>query len=140
MFTIDTSTSFGSRVTRQLADELVLWLTTVGKSGVPHPNPVWFLRTGSEILVFSQRGKAKLHNIAANPSVALNFNATHTGGDVGVISGDALVDENGPTDAERAEYDKKYAAGLAGLQMSPEQFHQEYPVLIRITPAKLRGF
>jgi PPOX class probable F420-dependent enzyme len=139
MFTIDTSTSLGSRVTKQLADELILWLTTVGKSAAPRPNPVWFLWTGSEILVFSQRGKAKLHNIAANPNVATNFNATHTGGDVGVISGEALVDESGPTDAERSAYDVKYVDQMAGLNMSPEQFHQEYPVLIRITPAKLRG-
>jgi hypothetical protein len=69
MFTIDTSTSLGSRVAKRLADELIFWLTTVGRSGAPHPNPVWFLWTGSEM-----------------------------------------------------------------------QFHQEYPVLIRITPAKLRGF
>ncbi|MDX6293184.1 MAG: hypothetical protein QOH50_2259 [Kribbellaceae bacterium] len=140
MFTIDTSTSFGSRVKKQLADELILWLTTVGKSAAPHPTPVWFLWTGSEILVFSQRGKAKLHNIAVNPSVATNFNATHGGGDIGVIGGQALVDEGGPTDAERAEYDEKYVEQMAGQNMSPEQFHQEYPVLIRITPAKLRGF
>jgi PPOX class probable F420-dependent enzyme len=140
MFTIDTSTSFGGRVAKQLADELILWLTTVGRSGAPHPNPVWFLWTGSEILVFSQRGKAKLHNIAANPSVAANFNATHTGGDIGVISGAALVDDKGPTDAERSAYDKKYTDQMAGLNMSPEEFHQEYPVLIRITPATLRGF
>jgi PPOX class probable F420-dependent enzyme len=140
MFTIDTSTSFGSRVAKRLADELILWLTTVGRSGAPHPNPVWFLWTGSEILVFSQRGKAKLQNIAANPSVATNFNATDTGGDVCVINGAALVDENGPTDAERSVYDEKYADAIAGLNMSPEHFHQEYPVLIRITPAKLRGF
>jgi Pyridoxamine 5'-phosphate oxidase len=57
MFTIDTSTSLGSRVAKRLADELIFWLTTVGRSGAPHPNPVWFLWTGSEILVFSQRGK-----------------------------------------------------------------------------------
>jgi PPOX class probable F420-dependent enzyme len=140
MFTIDTSSSFGSRVAKRLADELILWLTTVGGSGAPHPNPVWFLWTGSEILVFSQRGRAKLHNIAANPSVAANFNATRTGGDVVVINGAALVDQNGPTDAEKAAYDKKYADQMAGLNMSPEQVHQEYAVLIRITPAKLRGF
>ena len=140
MFTIDTSTSFGSRVTKQLADEVIMWLTTVGRSGAPHPTPVWFLWTGSEILVFSQRGKAKLHNIAANPNVATNFNATHTGGDIGVINGAAQLDENGPTDAERSVYDEKYVDQMAGLNMSPEQFHQEYPLLIRITPDKLRGF
>lgn len=140
MFTIDTSSGFGARVHRQLADETIIWLTTVGRSGTPAPNPVWFLWTGAEILVFSQRGKVKLHNIAANRVVALNFNATHTGGDVGVITGDAVVDDNGPSDADRAAYDEKYAEAMADLKLTPEQFHQDYSVLIRITPARLRGF
>ena len=59
MFTIDNSTEFGARIERQLNDELVIWLTTVGKSGTPQPNPVWFSWNGAEILVFSQPGKAK---------------------------------------------------------------------------------
>jgi PPOX class probable F420-dependent enzyme len=140
MITIDNSSGFGARIARQLGDELVLWLTTVGKSGTPAPNPVWFLWNGEQILVFSQAGKAKLHNIASNPRVSLNFNATHTGGDVGVISGEAVIDEKPATDEELAAYASKYAEGLAGLDMTPEQFHRDYPVLVRITPDKLRGF
>ncbi|TDO44340.1 PPOX class probable F420-dependent enzyme [Kribbella sp. VKM Ac-2527] len=140
MFTIDTNTGFGARIEKQLANEDVVWLTTVGRSGTPAPNPVWFTWTGREILVFSQAAKAKVHKIAANGRVAVNFNATHTGGDVGVITGEAVIDEAGPTADELADYDAKYASGLAGLDMPAEQFHREYPVLIRITPEKLRGF
>ncbi|GAA1569769.1 hypothetical protein GCM10009789_24080 [Kribbella sancticallisti] len=140
MFSIDTSTDFGARITKQLDNEQVLWLTTVGKSGTPAPNPVWFLWNGKEVLIFSQSGKAKVHNVVANPRVALNFNATHTGGDVGVLTGDAVVDESHSTAEELDTYNTKYAEGLAGLNMSTDQFHADYPVLIRITPDKLRGF
>lgn len=140
MFTIDTSTEFGTRITRQLNDELVLWLTTVAKSGTPAPNPVWFHFTGEHILIFSQPGTAKVRHLEAGPRVSLSFNATHTGGDVGVITGDAVIDEKGATDEELAAYDQKYADGLAGLSMTPAQFHDDYTVLIRITPDKLRGF
>ena len=80
MIDLDTSTAFGKRIARQLDDEQVLWLTTVGKSGTPAPTPVWFLWHDGEILISSQPDKAKLHNIAARPQVALNFNATHTRG------------------------------------------------------------
>jgi hypothetical protein len=45
------------------------------------------------------------------------------------ISGDAL-----------AAYNTKYADDIAGLGMSPDQFHASYSVLIRISPRKLRGF
>ncbi|MEV6288105.1 TIGR03667 family PPOX class F420-dependent oxidoreductase [Kribbella sp. NPDC051770] len=140
MFTIDTSDAFGARIAKQLAGEQVVWLTTVGKSGTPAPNPVWFHWNGREVLVFSQAGKAKVHNVERSPRVALHFNATFTGGDVGVISGDARVDAGGATAEELEVYNAKYAEGLAGLGMSTEDFHRDYPVLIRITPDKLRGF
>jgi PPOX class probable F420-dependent enzyme len=140
MFMIDTSTAFGARMRDRLDNEKVVWLTTVGRSGTPQPNPVWFLFTGDQIIMFSEPGKAKLHNLQARPAVALNFNATPTGSDIGVITGAAVIDENGPSADELAAYDAKYADDIAGLNLTPEQFHQAYSVLVRIAPAKLRGF
>jgi len=140
MFTIDTSTEFGGRIRTRLTDETVLWLTTLGKSGTPQPNPVWFYWNGQEIVICSQAGKAKVHNIENSGSVALNFNATETGGDVVVITGEAAVDHVGLSEEERISYDEKYEKDLHGLGMTAEQFHKEYPVVIRITPAKVRGF
>jgi PPOX class probable F420-dependent enzyme len=140
MFSIDTSTDFGKRIARQLDDEIVVWLTTVGTTGTPAPTPVWFLWHDGELLISSQPDKAKLRNITARPQVALNFNATHTGGDVGVISGTAVVDEQPLSGDALAAYNAKYAGDIAGLGMTPDGFHQDYSVLIRITPEKLRGF
>lgn len=140
MFTIDSSTGFGKRITRQLDDERVVWLTTVGKSGTPAPNPVWFLWHNGGILISSQPNQAKLHNVADHPQVAVNFNATHGGGDVGVISGTAVVDSDPITDDARAAYDAKYRTDIERLGMTTDQFHASYSVLIRITPNKLRGF
>lgn len=140
MISIDTSTDFGKRITRQLDDERVVWLTTVGKSGTPAPNPVWFLWYDDQLLICSQPDRAKLHNVGANPRVALNFNATHTGGDVGVISGTAVIDDNPISGGELSAYNDKYADDIARLGMTNDQFHAGYSVLIRITPDKLRGF
>ena len=140
MITIDTSTKFGRRIARQLDDEVVVWLTTVGSSGTPAPRPVWFLWRDGEILVASQRGTAKLGHLRTNSLVSLNFNATHSGGDVGVISGTAVIDGNPITGDELTAYNTKYATEIANLGMTPAQFHADYSVLIRITPQKLRGF
>jgi PPOX class probable F420-dependent enzyme len=140
MITIDTSTGFGKRIARQLDDERVLWLTTVDKSGTPVPTPVWFLWYDDQLLISSQPDKAKLRNIAANPRVALNFNATHSGGDVGVISGTAVVDDDPLTGDALAAYNNKYGDDIAHLGMTNEQFHADYSVVIRVTPDKLRGF
>jgi PPOX class probable F420-dependent enzyme len=140
MFTIDTSTRFGKRIARQLDDERVVWLTTVAASGTPAPTPVWFLWRDDEILIASEPVKAKLRNIAAHPQVSLNFNATHTGGDVGVITGTAVIESEPLSGDALAAYNAKYADNIAGLGMTPDQFHASYSVLIRITPRKLRGF
>jgi PPOX class probable F420-dependent enzyme len=140
MFSIDTSTGFGARIARQLDDEVVIWLTTVAQSGTPAPTPVWFLWNGAEILIASQPDKAKLRNISARPNVSANFNATHVGGDVGVLNGAAVIDEKGLSDEERAAYTAKYERPIAGLGLTPAQFFDSYSVLIRITPDKLRGF
>jgi PPOX class probable F420-dependent enzyme len=140
MFTIDTSTGFGRRIIRQLDEEIVVWLTTVGRSGTPAPKPVWFLWYDGEILVCSEPGKAKLAHIADHPQVSLNFNATHAGGEVGVISGRAAIATDQLTEAELAAYDTKYATDIQRIGMTPDQFHAAYSVLVRITPEKLRGF
>lgn len=140
MGVIDTSTDLGARAARRLQEEPVVWLTTVDPHGTPQPTPVWFLRSGDEIVVASQPAKAKLRNVRANPRVALNLNSTRSGDDVVVLVGEAVVDGAGLSGAERAAYDEKYAEGMRSLDLSAEQFHAEYSVIVRVTPEKLRGF
>ncbi|MEV6135862.1 TIGR03667 family PPOX class F420-dependent oxidoreductase [Nocardia sp. NPDC051990] len=137
---VDTGTAFGARVADRLEREHVIWLTTVGGSGTPQPNPVWFQWRDGEFLIFSQADKPKLRNIARNPRVSLHLNSTATGGDVVVLTGTARIDEAGPTPAEVAEFTAKYTEGLASLSMTEEQFHADYSVAVRITPDRLRGF
>ena len=108
MISIDTSTGFGARIARQLDDEVVIWLTTVASSGTPAPTPVWFLWYGEEILISSQPEKAKLRNISARPNVAANFNATHSGGDVGVLTGTAVIDEKARLSKLEVELDQAW--------------------------------
>ena len=46
---IDTTTDFGAHVAKHLADDQVVWLTTVRANGIPEPSPVWFLWDGEAI-------------------------------------------------------------------------------------------
>src|SRR4051794_41821696 len=119
MFTIDTSTRFGKRIARQLDDERVVWLTTVAASGTPAPTPVWFLWRDDEILIGSEPGKAKLRNIAAHPQVSVNFNATHTGGDVGVITGTAVIQSAPPSGGALPAYNAKDPRDTPGAGGTP---------------------
>ncbi|WP_431953432.1 TIGR03667 family PPOX class F420-dependent oxidoreductase [Nocardia lijiangensis] len=137
---VDTSTEFGAKVAERLGREFVLWLTTVGPSGTPQPNPVWFQWRDGEFLLFSQPDKAKVRNIARNPRVSLNLNSTDNGSEVVVLTGTARIAEEWPSDDEIASYTEKYTEGLVDIKMSVAEFYAEYSVPIRITPDRLRGF
>ncbi|MFI6870252.1 TIGR03667 family PPOX class F420-dependent oxidoreductase [Nocardia sp. NPDC050406] len=137
---VDTSTKFGAHVAERLGRDTVAWLSTVGPSGTPQPNPVWFLWDGTDFLVFSQPEQPKLRNIARNPRISLHLNSTEHGGDVVVLTGDAKVDPAGPTPEEIEAYSAKYTRGFVDIKMTAEEFYASYSVLIRITPDRLRGF
>jgi len=140
MLTIDRESEFGQRVLRRLEQEEVVWLTTCHPDGTPQPSPVWFHWDGESVLIYSQPDTPKLRNIAANPRVALNFNATSTGGDVVVLTGTAEVAADGPPSTDVPAYTEKYRSGIAGLGSDPDAFAAEYAVPIRVTPTRLRGF
>ncbi|MFI6215381.1 TIGR03667 family PPOX class F420-dependent oxidoreductase [Nocardia brasiliensis] len=137
---LDPGTDFGARVAERLGTEQVIWLTTVGATGTPQPNPVWFQWRDDEFLLFSKPDQAKLRNLVRNPRVALHLNSTPHGGDVVVFTGTARIDENAPSAAEVAAFTTKYRDGLADLSMSAEQFYAEYSAVVRIRPDRLRGF
>ncbi len=137
---IDFSTDHGQRALEQLQTEPVIWLTTVGASGTPQPNPVWFLYQDGAIYVYNQTIAARLKNIARNEHVSLNFNTAPDGEDVTVLTGTAVVDEAYAKVIENADYVAKYADGMDHIGSSPERMSTEYPVVIRITPTTLRGW
>ncbi|MEU8896794.1 TIGR03667 family PPOX class F420-dependent oxidoreductase [Nocardia sp. NPDC048505] len=136
---VDPATPLGAKVAPRLEQESLIWLTTVGASGTPQPNPVWFQWRAGEFLLFSEPGQAKVRNIARNPRVSLNLN-TAGGYDVAVLTGDARIDETTPAAAELTAYAAKYADGLKSLKLSAEEFFATYSVAIRVTPDRLRGF
>jgi PPOX class probable F420-dependent enzyme len=136
---IDTSSEFGARVARRLAEETIGWLTTVSADGTPQPSPVWFLWDGETALIYSQPNTPKLRHIAANAHVSLNLDGNGRGGDIIILTGEAAIDESAPKSADLPAYQQKYAAGIRQLGMTAESFANAYSVPIRFRPAKLRG-
>jgi PPOX class probable F420-dependent enzyme len=139
MLNIDPNTAFGARVERRLADELVIWLTTVRVNMTPDPSLVWFWWDEQTFLIYSKPDTQKLRNIARNPTVALNFDSDGQGGNVIVITGTARIDEQAPPVHQHPEYARKYAAKISGMGLTAESFGRSYSVAIRVTPTKLRG-
>jgi PPOX class probable F420-dependent enzyme len=124
----------------RLRDEQAVWLVTVTPNGEPSPTPVWFVWDGSTFLIYSQRSKPKVRNIASNPNVALHFNADHEGEQVFVLSGQAALDRSAPTILENPAYLEKYAEGIPSIGMTPETVSEEYSEPIRVEPRSFRSW
>jgi len=138
---IDLNSDFGRAVQGHLKDQYAIWLTTVDSSLTPQPRPVWFIWQEDSFLIFSQAKAHKIAHIKKNPKVALNFNTDETGDKhVIVFRGEAFIDLDCQPAHQVPAYVEKYKEGIAGLDMTPEQFSMEYSVAIRIRPAEVRGW
>jgi PPOX class probable F420-dependent enzyme len=136
----DLTSRFGRHVNRRLRQEKIIWLTTVDSHDTPQPRPVWFHWDDKTILIFSEKGKAKLRHIARNPRVSLNFNTDEDGGDVAVIIGNARVLGDSPASSRIQAYMRKYREGIKSLDMTEAEFRDAYTVPILVTPESMRGF
>jgi PPOX class probable F420-dependent enzyme len=137
-FTIPDS-AFGDRVQSRLANEVVGWLTTVDPDGTPRPSPIWFLWDGESMLIYSKDGTSRTRNLARDPACSFNFDGNGTGGDIVVLEGTAVVSQDPPV-TEVPTYLEKYREQIPRIGMDPGTFAMGYPVPIRFTPDRLRGF
>ncbi len=137
---LDTTSEWGRHVERRLQQETVIWLTTVGGNGTPHPSPVWFLWDGTSFLIFSKPDMPKLRNVAANPHVALNLDGDGRGGDIVIFNGMAEIPADVPPSDQVPAYQEKYAAEIARIGYTPASFAETYSVAVRVTPSKVRRF
>ncbi len=138
---IDLTSKFGRAVKQHLEDQYVIWLTTVDSNLTPQPRPVWFIWQDDAFLIFSQAKAHKVSHIKKNPKVALHFNTDETGDKhVIVFVGEAMIEQNHPPAHQVPAYFKKYKGGIANLDMTPEDFSQDFSVAIKIKPAEVRGW
>lgn len=144
MFEIDTSTDFWSACGAPPPRRPDRRLTPFGADGTPQPSPVWFLWDGDTALIYSQPSTPKLRNIEQRPRVSLHFNCTPTGGDVVILTGDALVEPAAAPANANSAYVDKYAVGIQGIGiqgigMTLDAFAQSFSVAIRVRPTSLRS-
>lgn len=133
--------AFGNRVRARLREERVIWLTTVAADGTPQPNPVWFYWDGGDtLLIYNRPGAHRLAHLRARPRLAMHFDGNGKGGDVVVITGAASVDDDVPPPHEHPEYAAKYRDSMIRVSGRVEDFSRQYPVPLRVTIAKVRGF
>lgn len=128
------------RFAEKLANELVVWLTTVRHDGQPQTSPVWFAWDDGSFLIYSRAGQQKVRNILGNPRVALALEQDGTGSDVATLEGRALIDEEAPPADEVGAYVAKYGPRMEAISGSEEAFAKDYRVAIRVEVTRRRTF
>jgi len=144
MVALDESLPGAAHAADRLRSDEMIWLTTVRADGQPQTSAVWFHWDGADFLLFSQPTAAKLRNIADDPRVSLNLNATSYGTDLVIVEARAEVMPDyasGPwPDQERmGAYYAKYERSLREqLGSSPEEMAAAFSTALRITPSRWR--
>jgi PPOX class probable F420-dependent enzyme len=121
-----------------LRDDIILWLTTATSEGQPQSSPVWFLWEDGSFLIYSQSGKPKLRNIAANPRVSVHLRGTEDGGEIATFDATAeILPDAAPADRVPAYVDK-YRSQIRANGWSVRSFAEDYSQPIRVTPTAAR--
>jgi PPOX class probable F420-dependent enzyme len=136
---IDTSSAFGRRAERRLREEVIAWLVTVSRSGMPRPVPVWFLWEGESFLIYSRPDSPKVRNIERNPRVALHLDGNGRGGDIVVVTGEAAVSSDDPSADQVPAYVEKYRELIDRNGWTAHSFASDYSLPIRVRFGALHG-
>lgn len=129
-----------ARVRRFLAEEPVLWLSTVRPDGTPHIVPIWFWWDGEAILVFSKPDARKVRNLRANPAAMLAVGDADDDFDVALLEGRATLLTSTTAEMMPAAHVHKYADRMAAIGLSPAEYAATYSQVIRIVPTRYLGW
>ncbi|MGZ4130101.1 MAG: TIGR03667 family PPOX class F420-dependent oxidoreductase [Actinomycetota bacterium] len=138
MVSLDLDDPKHARADEKLRHEIAVWLTTVTSDGQPQSTPVWFYWDGATFLFFSQPGRPKLANIAADPKVSLHLVGDPEGEDVVTIEGVAALDPAAPPLDAIPAYVEKYRSAIDGFGWTPSSMAGDYSVAVRVTPTRFR--
>jgi PPOX class probable F420-dependent enzyme len=123
------------RVLPMLAEEPVVWLSTVRPDGTPHLVPTWFLWDGEALLVWSKPDAVKVRNLRANPRLMVAVGDPHADFNVGLI--EAAAELGGPeTSTIPDAFFAKYRSNLAEAGLDPAAFRATYTQVVRIMPTR----
>ncbi|WP_431233391.1 TIGR03667 family PPOX class F420-dependent oxidoreductase [Mycolicibacterium psychrotolerans] len=104
------ATELDQEVRDRLVGDNFGWLTTVAKSGQPVPKLVWFYFDGTDVIVYTAPGSAKVRHIGSHPRVSLNLDSSGDGGGIIVVGGPATIDSEDADPRDDAAFWAKYGA------------------------------
>jgi PPOX class probable F420-dependent enzyme len=124
-----------ARIDRLLSTESTVWLSTVRPDGTPHIVPIWFSWDGELLFIASKPGAVKVRNLRDKPQLMVALGEPDEDFDVGLLEAIAELPDATTSELLPAGHLEKYAAQLAELGLSADEYCETYsqPILIRPT-------
>src|SRR5215469_6850431 len=117
---LDLSRERDAHIAERLRDDSIIWLGSVRPDGRPHLVAVWFLWTGTDLLVFSKPNRQKTRNLRQNSRVVLAVGDTNHGVDSITLEGVAAMVDDLTINCTLPAYVAKYGADIKGIGYTPE--------------------
>lgn len=127
------------QVAERLDQELIIWITAVRADGQPQSAPVWFVREGDEIRIWSMEGQ-RITNLSQNPKVSLHVNDDGRGDNIVIIEAEAAIDRAAGPGSANPEFARRYQPVLDSYEQTWEWFDRGYPIPLRIRPTRIRAW
>ena len=126
-------------VVDQLDRDLVGWLTTVNRNLQPQSSPIWYLRVGTDLMIYSRADATRITNLATNSNVAFNLRGDKQGDTIVSLEGVAVIEPDSPTPLRVPEYLAKYGDEIVRLGWTNETFDRDFSLPIRINVKRVRN-
>ncbi|MEX0700290.1 MAG: pyridoxamine 5'-phosphate oxidase family protein [Acidimicrobiia bacterium] len=126
-------------VAKRLDKDLIIWITTVRADGQPQSAPVWYVRDGDDIRIWSMDGQ-RITNLRHNTRVSLHLNDDGRGDNIVIIEAEASIDQSAGPGSAHPEFARRYQPVLDSYQRTWDWFDRDYPVPLRIRPTRIRAW
>jgi PPOX class probable F420-dependent enzyme len=117
---------------RKLANDRVVWLTTIRPDGSPASRPVWFVWRAPELLVYSEPHTHKVRHLTRDPRANVHFNSDRKGGTIVVLDVEAAIEHDAPSPSGCPGYLAKYADWIDRLGVTVDAYDRQFSTLLRL--------
>jgi PPOX class probable F420-dependent enzyme len=125
---------------RALADDPVVWLSSVQRDGRPHVVPVWFHWDGERIVAFSKPNARKVDNLRDKPSVMIAVGTPGPDFEVELIEATAELPGTSAAECMPEGFGTKYRDLLRRAGLSLQRFAEVYSQPIVLHPVRFLGY
>ncbi len=125
---------------RALADDHVVWLSSVQRDGRPHVVPVWFHWDGERIVAFSKPNARKVDNLRDDPRVMLAVGTPGPDFEVELIEATAELPDAPAAEVIPEGFGAKYRELLRRAGLSVQRFAEVYSQPIVLRPVRFLGY